>query len=164
MKWITSDQHFNHSNIIEYCNRPFDSTFDMDTYMISQWNKVVKPNDTVLHLGDFALGMDKEGVTKLLSQLNGRITLVRGNHDRFGKQKSIDCGFENVLDKYVIDNFVFTHRPLPADSLLGIINTNIHGHIHNYDRGLPSDKYFNVSADVHDYTPISFKKIKGMFQ
>ena len=81
MVWITSDHHFNHTKIIEYCDRPFDSTSDMNEYMIAKWNSVVRPDDMVLHLGDFALGMNEEEVTALVSKLHGTITLVRGNHE-----------------------------------------------------------------------------------
>ena len=45
--FFTSDTHFNHANIIKYCKRPFASVEEMNGEMISRWNKVVRPRDTV---------------------------------------------------------------------------------------------------------------------
>ena len=55
MIFFTSDTHFNHKAIISYCSRPFESVEEMNDRLIDNWNQVVKPNDTVYHLGDFAL-------------------------------------------------------------------------------------------------------------
>lgn len=52
--WFTSDLHFGHRNIIQFCNRPFKSVEEMDETLIDNWNSVVKPNDLVFNLGDFA--------------------------------------------------------------------------------------------------------------
>ena len=54
--WFTSDTHFFHNNIIDYCKRPFVNAEEMNEYIIKQWNSVVKPQDEVYHLGDFAFG------------------------------------------------------------------------------------------------------------
>ena len=49
--FLISDTHFNHKKIGEYCDRP-DS---WQKLIIDNWNSVVKKDDIVLHLGDFAL-------------------------------------------------------------------------------------------------------------
>ena len=54
--WFTSDTHFSHCNIIKYCNRPFKDVDEMNKILIQNWNNVVRPDDIVWHLGDFALG------------------------------------------------------------------------------------------------------------
>lgn len=33
--FLTSDSHFNHANIIKFCNRPFDSVEEMNETLIS---------------------------------------------------------------------------------------------------------------------------------
>lgn len=40
--YIISDTHFNHKNIINYCNRPFRDINEMNNTIIDNWNKSVK--------------------------------------------------------------------------------------------------------------------------
>ena len=155
MLWITSDHHFGHTKIIEYCNRPFQDVDHMNQYMIDKWNSVVRPGDKVFHLGDFSLGMNEEEVTHLVSKLHGDIILVRGNHDRFGVEKFKRCGFVDVKKKINFKNFILTHKPLPVEDLdAGKIN--IHGHVHNSLTYHYSINHINVSVEMWDYTPIDF--------
>ena len=39
--FFTSDTHFNHANIIRFCNRPFKDVSHMNEAIISNWNRVV---------------------------------------------------------------------------------------------------------------------------
>lgn len=54
--FFTSDTHFNHTNIIRFCERPFERVDEMNEKLIDNWNSVVSPEDFVFHLGDFCLG------------------------------------------------------------------------------------------------------------
>lgn len=153
--WFISDNHFNHENIIKYCNRPFENAKEMDEYMIKQWNSVVDKEDLVYHLGDFALGLKPDEYKELINKLNGNIILIRGNHERKGKEFLERVGFLEVHKKIIIGNYILSHRPqdenqIPEDFL------NIHGHIHNngYREGVDESKYINVSVEMHDYKPI----------
>ena len=58
--FFTSDTHFNHTNILRYCNRPFKTVGQMNETIITNWNNVVGPDDVIFHLGDFCLGGAKE--------------------------------------------------------------------------------------------------------
>ena len=78
--WFTSDLHFGHQNIIRFCKRPWKTTEDMDWNLIQNWNSVVKPDDLVFDLGDFAFATNARW-KELLSQLNGHHYLILGNHD-----------------------------------------------------------------------------------
>ena len=69
--FFTSDTHFNHTNIIRFCNRPFKDVSHMNETMISNWNRVVGPEDIVFHLGDFCLGGSAEWIN-VLNRLNGK--------------------------------------------------------------------------------------------
>lgn len=83
MRYFCSDFHVNHVNIIKYCpwNRPFDKVEDMNLHLLDTWNSVVKDNDTVYFLGDFA--MKFTAVEEYLPLLNGKIVLIEGNHDKW---------------------------------------------------------------------------------
>jgi calcineurin-like phosphoesterase family protein len=55
--FVTSDHHFFHRNLIDLVGRPFQSEYGMNRHMVEQWNKVVQPEDLVVHVGDFSAGL-----------------------------------------------------------------------------------------------------------
>lgn len=77
---LTSDSHFGHANVIPYCQRPFRDVAHMNEVLIQNWNSVVNPEDEVIHLGDFSF--NERVVAEILPRLNGKKTLVLGNHDK----------------------------------------------------------------------------------
>ena len=79
--FFVSDTHFGHKKIIEYLDRPFSSTEEMDKIMVENQNKKVSKNDEIYILGDFAFG-NQEYIKNLLYSLNGKKYMIRGNHDR----------------------------------------------------------------------------------
>lgn len=156
--YLISDTHFGHKNIISYCNRPFSSVEEMDKTLIKNWNSVVKKEDTVYHLGDFAFG-NKEFTQKIVKQLNGYIRLVLGNHDMHSIQFYYDCGFHRVYDRPIIINkyFILTHRPIEPIDEKGIY-ANFYGHVHDNPRFREATaRSFNVSSDNIGFTPILFE-------
>lgn len=80
--FFTSDTHFGHANIINLCKRPFRDVNHMNDMLVENWNSVVTDDDTVFHLGDFALG-GSDVWNKVLSRLNGKMYLILGNHYPF---------------------------------------------------------------------------------
>ena len=94
--FVVADTHFNHENIIRYCNRPFNNVYEMNEKIIENWNSVVEKDDTVYHLGDYGFGK-KEELQEIFNRLNGIKYLIMGNHDiRFGKKYYLDIGFLEV--------------------------------------------------------------------
>ena len=98
MKYLISDTHFNHLNIIKYCNRPFETVEEMNEFIIQKWNNTISNDDTVYFLGDFCLG-NREKVIELGHRLNGHKILILGNHDRVTKTAFVDAGFEEIYVK-----------------------------------------------------------------
>lgn len=159
MTYFISDTHFYHYNIIQYCDRPFNDIESMNEHMIQKWNSIVIPEDTVYFLGDFGFG-DKEMLTNICSQLNGKKIMLRGNHDyRRGKQSWKDIGFSEVYDKKIElgNNIILSHEP--KDVPEGILN--IHGHIHNAPlaQNFNKDNHFCVSVEMIGYVPITLEEI-----
>ena len=161
MIYFTADTHFNHKNIIEYCNRPFKDTNEMNEYIIQKWNSVVKENDVVYHLGDVGFGTT-EKLKELISRLNGTKILLRGNHDfRRGLNGWKEVGFSEVYKKRIeIGNLILTHAPL---EIVEEGKINVFGHIHDkpLDERFDKNNHICVSCDVVDYTPqlIDIEKI-----
>lgn len=161
--FFISDLHLNHGNIIDYCDRPFNSIQEMNDTIVRNWNSVVGPDDIVYFLGDFALGRDVDKVYEEYSKLlNGTIYFLRGNHD---KSRSVVSRYFNLIDtgttvSYNDSHFILSHHPL-YDSEIPKGYINLHGHIHNnkLSRVYDSGCHFNVSADVTDFTPYFVKNI-----
>ncbi|RPF21159.1 metallophosphoesterase [Myceligenerans xiligouense] len=79
--YFTSDMHFGHTNIIRFCDRPFDDVGHMNARLAELWNDTVSDDDTVWVLGDVALGALDDSLT-WIGRLTGHKILVPGNHDR----------------------------------------------------------------------------------
>ncbi len=147
--WLISDTHFFHVNIGQYCSRP-EGWQDL---IIENWNYFIQPGDAVFHLGDLALGK-KEDTEALMPLLNGKLHLLRGNHDRRSRAFYEALGITLVKDPYHMEyagkQLVFTHRPMvPLPP--GLIN--LHGHIHNNPTSALEERHINLSIEVRDYRP-----------
>ena len=141
---VISDTHWNEkdgSPMRTHCLRPSDYT----KLSLKRWNQVVKPEDTVIHLGDVINGPKRE-VKAILESLNGRKIHVRGNHDR---DKSCSWWMENGMafscDWFVLRNVLFTHEPANA-----IIKSNGNRPYSSLEEGLPPGCEINVHGHLHN--------------
>ena len=150
--FVTSDTHFGHANIIEYCRRPFASSQEMDEAMVERWNAVVTPQDHIYHLGDVAM---RKADLAIVKRLNGHKRLVFGNHDIFDYKDYVAAGFQKLMGMRVLANLLLTHVPVHSDSV-GRFAANVHGHIH--ERNYPTP-YINVSVEVTNYAPVALDDI-----
>ena len=166
--FLCSDHHFGHANILTFTTstgrrvRDFDSVEEMDETMVSNHNRVVGPKDKVYFLGDVAF---TKKTLATVARLNGEKVLVKGNHDQ-EKLTEYQKYFKDVRGSHQFDGLVFTHVPIHVDSL-GRWGTNIHGHLHTYQVMLdnkPDTRYFNVSMEQIDYTPINLEVLKQVIK
>ena len=168
--FVTSDQHFNHKNIIKYCDRPFSSVEEMNEELIKRWNAVVSKDDTVFVLGDFFMGRLTE-IEDILSRLNGHIMLVEGNHDNDSRIVTMTSygNVKNLGPLFIMDyrgiNIVMCHYPIDFDLRNMVSKASkkmvfLYGHIHNLaPKGLDRGCFYHVGVDTNDFTPIDLDSI-----
>ena len=156
--FFIADTHFGEDAICRYENRPFENIETMDSEMVSRWNEKVDPDDSVYVLGDFgAVGYEK----KILTQLNGRKFLIKGNHDTKSNEDYRCFGFDEVYDcPIILDGFwILSHEPLYVNENMPY--ANLFGHVHNSPMIKNySKQHYCVSAERIDYSPIGFEEIK----
>lgn len=157
--FFISDTHFGHRNILNFNDkegksvRPFSTVEEMDEALIENWNRVVRPQDKIYHLGDVAI--PRKGLD-CLARCNGDKILVRGNHDIF-KLKDYVKYFRDVRGYVVLENYLASHIPVHPESK-GRFKKNIHGHLHT--NKLDDDFYINVSVEQINFAPVSWEEIK----
>jgi calcineurin-like phosphoesterase family protein len=163
----------------DYCNRPF-TTLDgqpdmpaMNRAIINGWNSVVEPEDLTFVLGDFGMGQWQEWAG-LRKQLNGRIILILGNHDRKLETYLLPGDFamdslltrDGVFMTHVPPGYVdqprYSHdktkiNPVPEGTKLILV-----GHVHEkWTRGKDYNgvPVLNVGVDVRGYQPLTLEAI-----
>ena len=181
-RFVISDTHFGHTNSWEKFKlpngdplRPFTSTEEMDETMVERWNAVVRPQDTVYHLGDVVINKKSLHHVK---RLNGKKRLVRGNHDIFKDADYREVGFESLYGVRVfVDQFILSHIPLHPDCVTERFRVNVHGHLHAnevmekfqvtgddiypYEDERIDPRYLCVSVEHTDYRPLSFDEVEA---
>ena len=158
--FFVGDFHFDHTNIIEYANRPFKSTEEMNLTMLNNYNNAVNDSSLVFFLGDMAFGKDSKKPRWWLSQLKGNIIYIKGSHDNGIRPTSIGLNALRVCDlcefKFERIEFLLTHIPVSVKNYGG---WNIHAHTHDHDQKNLDKRKFCVSVEAINYTPISLIKI-----
>ncbi len=177
--FFTSDSHFGHRNIINYCKRPFSSVEEMNETLISNWNNTVNDDSVIFHLGDICSGGSSTWNT-ILSRLRGHIHLILGNHCTKNYRNSYSQYFDSVQEQLTITidkkTIILTHFPLLCYH--GTWGTeqncwNLHGHTHicknksantgkDFERmKLAFPTQYDVGVDLNNYIPISFDEVKS---
>ena len=157
--FFTSDTHFYHGNIIKYCNRPYANVEEMNADLIKRWNAKVGTDDLVYFLGDFGLGPAVK-LGEIRRQLNGRITMLRGNHDLFRisqkKWKEV-VGMDEVTDMLFVHGYRLYHWPKEDHEDADWDGYYLCGHIH--EKWKWCGRHYNVGVDVNNFEPISLEEM-----
>lgn len=178
--WLISDTHFGHKNILNFTDSRtgklirgdrFTDVDHMNETMIQNWNSVVKPEDTVYHLGDVFFG-NKQDFQRLWSRLMGRKRLILGNHDdaafflKYGLVEKV-----TVWKELHEHGLLLSHIPLDPTQLYRYrhgapVNDhagkemllNVHGHIHQNPS--PTEHHRCVCVEQIDFTPINIEELR----
>lgn len=159
---------FGHANILNFKRddgsplRDFESTEHMNEHMVQQHNLVVKPQDKVYFIGDVCMST-KASALEILDRMNGTKVLIKGNHDLCKPQQYLEY-FKDIRGSHQFDGMILTHIPIHPESL-SRWGLNVHGHLHHREvllplAQIPDRRYFNVSMERIDYTPISLEQVK----
>ena len=161
--WFTSDTHFDHKNVINYCSRPFDSVEEMNDTLIHNWNSVVGTDDIVYFLGDFCFSSRHN---EFLDVLHGEKHLIVGNHDPLKVCASPKWASANDIKQIRVDNqvIVLCHYAMRVWNRCHRGAWHLYGHSHGSlmdDAGALS---LDVGVDCHDYFPISLKRVQELMK
>ena len=158
MYYFTSDEHFGHTNIIRFCDRPFSSVEEMDEVLISNFNSIVTDEDTTIHAGDFTLTTKKETVwRKYINRLNGNHIFLKGSHDKW--LKNINASYmreENIEGQFL----VVCHYAMRTWHRSHYNSWQLYGHSHG--RLEPVGKQWDIGVDNNNYFPLSFEDIRNI--
>ena len=149
MRYYISDLHFFHKGMNDKMDcRGFASVEEMNETMLRKWNEKVNRGDEVVILGDLSFGTAKE-TNELLKQLNGKLYMIYGNHDRYINSHGFDSYRFRWIKPYaeMSDNgrkVVLSHYPIfcyngqyKTDAEGNPTTYMLYGHVHNsYDEVL----------------------------
>lgn len=148
----------------------------MNNTLVQNWNQRVKPEDTIIINGDFCFkntpgGKVGEGGLEpakyWITQLNGNMIFIRGNHDKHNSLKTVITGMEIFFGGYKI---WIVHNPLHFNPNYEI-NITAHVHQHWKIRYAPLTNVYkprtilvNVGVDVWGFKPVEATEIMGLIE
>lgn len=168
--WFCSDLHLGHSNMYKFTNydgtkcRPWDNYEEAEEYMLQEFNKVLKPTDTLYILGDVASKTDRASYF-FNALVPCRRILLMGNHDNKIGFKFLSKYFNEIRGAYNLENYIMTHIPVSSGSK-GRFKRNLHGHTHSNlitidnNGKIPDPWYRNVCVERTGFKLINFSEIK----
>ena len=162
--FATADLHFGHDRTFIWGARGFKSIEEHDAEIIKRWNEVVTEKDDVYILGDLMLGDNAQGIY-CLSQLNGKLHILTGNHCTSARQKLYHtlenmvefCGCATTI-KYKKNQLYLSHYPTITSNMEANPHQavfNLYGHTHqttNFYNGQPF--MYHVGVDSNNCYPV----------
>lgn len=146
--------------------RPFINAQEMDETIVARWNERVRPQDKVYVLGDVVIARKHMDT---LGRLQGKLRLVRGNHDIFPIKEYMKY-FGEVYACRVLSDMILTHIPLHPESVTERFSTNVHGHLHSnevtvvnqHNKRVPDSRYLCVSVEHTNFAPVSLEEAREL--
>ena len=179
MVFLTSDFHFNHTNISGASlsswpkgYREFSDVGDMNETILRNLNYWVKPTDTLYFLGDFAFG-DKQKIPALWARIACQdIRVIFGNHDTYLRKILRSVTIPNITE--VLGDYhelripkgepgagkllVMSHYPLQSWNEQGRGSYHVHGHCHGSLRNF-NGRMMDVGVDTNYFRPYTLEQV-----
>lgn len=156
--FLTSDLHFCHDRDFVWNARRFQTVDEMNEAIVKRFNEVVAPDDVVYILGDIMLNDNEKG-EKYLSQLNGELHIILGNHDTSARvdiyrKYAVEITYATII-KYKKKSFYLSHYPtITANGGENKVVYNLHGHTHQKSNFGIYTYMYHVGVDSHDCYPV----------
>lgn len=158
-----------HNREFLYVPRGFNSIYEMNDAIVTNWNNIIDMDDDIYVLGDLMLNDNDTGLN-LLKSLKGKIHIIKGNHDTDTRIELYkEC--ENVVEvvpaafiNYKGYHFFLTHFPCLTSNLekeyLRQATLNLFGHTHSKEKFYQDMPFmYNVACDAHNCTPVYIEDI-----
>lgn len=176
--FFTSDLHLQSSEnpgIIDWAHRPFKSVAKHDAALIRGINERCKPDDLLIHVGDF-MNYGKNRGTEAgrnkpdfyLSQIACQVVFLEGNHDPNNHVRTIGRTLTTKVGRYIVSvghypaydtRWECVQTPVYLTNTGPCCTTHIHlcGHVHDawrykYDFNALN---INIGVDAWKYRPVS---------
>lgn len=172
MIYFTTDTHLGHSNLVvgvssweglDRC-RPFGTIEEHDATIIDNINSRVRKNDTLYHLGDFAISSNANIIAYRDRIRCQNIHLIYGNHDEpIRKRKILRNLFSSCNDILRINHerqaIILCHYAMRVWYKSHRGTWMLCGHSHGSLNLENCGKILDICPENHNYTPWSFSEV-----
>ena len=177
--FFTSDLHLQSTEspgIIEWAHRPFKSVEKHDAALIRGIQERVKPDDLLIHVGDFmnyGKNRGREGgrvkPEEYIKRIGRQIVFLEGNHDPNNHVRCIGRTLTTKVGRYIVsvghypsydERFEMVETPM-YDSIFGRSRIHLCGHVHDkwkFKNAVVMDIGYvniNIGVDAWRYRPVS---------
>ena len=174
--FFTSDLHFQSTaspGIIEWAHRPFKTVEKHDAALIRGIQERVKPDDLLIHVGDFmnyGKNRGREGgrakPEEYIKRIGRQIVFLEGNHDANNHVRCIGRTLTTKVGRYIVSvghypsyDTRFERAEIPRYRACDNDGYAIHlcGHVHDAWRYKIQDWVLNINigTDAWNYRPVS---------
>tara|TARA_R110000772_G_scaffold40559_1_gene94943 strand:+ start:1943 stop:2473 length:531 start_codon:yes stop_codon:yes gene_type:complete len=167
--FIIANCQFGRAGVIRSNNRPFGNVQDMNEEMVQRWNAVVKPEDTVMHLGNFA--WDPSTAEDMFAELNfSQLLLLPAVHDSAVLELQAAGGLPtnvtivNRIFEQNNLNATFAHWPMLEWPMKNKGNYLFYGFYGKKYKPDHKKKMINMATEFWNYTPQNINSILRLFE
>ena len=167
MFFFTADFHLSHKNIINYCNRPFKNTEDMNRTILQNLEESISPKDVLYFLGDLTF---KEKIAYEFFEKFSEIEIhfIIRNHDSNGVIKIAReyCSSIEHLKNIKIEgqHITLCHYAMLVWDKSHFNSWQLFGHSHGRLSFAGLGKQYDVGVDNNGFYPVSLDQLFGIMK